>query len=57
MLGNVELKLGRSDLALAAFQNAERESPFRGEAFSLGEEFRSQVEAGKQQAMKNTSAR
>ncbi len=52
MLGNVELRLGRADLALASFQNAERESPFRGEAYSLGTEFRSQIAAGKQRAMK-----
>jgi tetratricopeptide (TPR) repeat protein len=57
MLGNVELRLGRPDLALAAFQNAERESPFRGEAYSLGEEFRSQIAAGKQRATKSTSAK
>lgn len=50
-LGNIELKLGRADLALAAFQNAERESPFRGEAYSLGAEFRSRVEAGRQRAI------
>jgi tetratricopeptide (TPR) repeat protein len=50
MLGNVEVKLGRADLALKSFQNAERESPFRGEAYSLGEEFRSQIAAGKQHA-------
>jgi tetratricopeptide (TPR) repeat protein len=55
MLGKVELKLGHSDLALAAFQKAERESPFRGEAYSLGTEFRSQVEAGKQRATESTS--
>jgi tetratricopeptide (TPR) repeat protein len=53
MLGNVELKLGQAELALAAFQSAERESPFRGEAYSLGAEFRSQVEAGKQRAMES----
>jgi cytochrome c-type biogenesis protein CcmH/NrfG len=57
MLGNVEVRLGRSDLALAAFQNAERESPFRGEAYSLGAEFRSQIEAGKQRAMGSMSAK
>jgi tetratricopeptide (TPR) repeat protein len=57
MLGNVELKLGRGDLALTSFQNAEQESPFRGEAYSLGDEFRSQIEAGKQRAMKSTSAK
>ena len=51
MLGNVELGLGHADLALAAFQKAERESPFHGEAYSLGAEFRSQVAAGKQRAM------
>ncbi len=50
MLGNVELRLGNADLALAAFQNAERESPFVGEAYALGAEFRAQVEAGKQRA-------
>jgi tetratricopeptide (TPR) repeat protein len=57
MLGNVELKLGHADLALPAFQKAERESPFRGEAYSLGAEFRSQVEAGKQRATENISAK
>ena len=51
MLGNVEIRLGHADLALKSFQNAERESPFRGEAYSLGEEFRSQIAAGKQRAM------
>ncbi|MGC1651102.1 MAG: hypothetical protein WA741_35185 [Candidatus Sulfotelmatobacter sp.] len=56
-LGNVELKIGHADLALAAFQNAERESPFRGEAYSLGAEFRSQIEAGKQRALKSLSAK
>lgn len=50
LLGNVELKLGRADLALASFHNAERQSPFRGEAYSLGAEFRSQIEAGRQRA-------
>jgi len=50
MLGNAELKLGHGNLALAAFHNAERESPFRGEAYALGAEFRAQVEAGKQGA-------
>jgi tetratricopeptide (TPR) repeat protein len=57
MLGNVEVKLGRADLALKSFQNAERESPFRGEAYALGEEFRSQIAAGKQRAMKGMSAK
>ena len=57
MLGNVELRLGRADLALAAFQNAERESPFRGEAYALGEEFRSQIAAGKQRAMQIMSGK
>jgi len=57
MLGNVEVRLGRSDLALAAFQNAERESPFRGEAYSLGTEFRSQIEAGKQRAINSMSTK
>ena len=52
-LGNVELKLGRADLALAAFRSAERESPFRGEAYSLGTEFRSQVNAGRRRAMES----
>lgn len=51
LLGNVELKLGHADLALASFQKAERESPFRGEAYSLGAAFRSQIEAGRQSAM------
>jgi tetratricopeptide (TPR) repeat protein len=50
-LGNAELKLGRADLALAAFQKAERESPFQGEAYELGAEFRSQVEAGRARAL------
>ena len=50
-LGNAELKLGRADLALAAFQKAERNSPFQGEAYALGAEFRSQVEAGRARAM------
>jgi tetratricopeptide (TPR) repeat protein len=57
MLGNVELRLGRANLALASFQNAERESPFRGEAYSLGAEFRSQIAAGKQRAMQIVSAK
>ena len=57
MLGDVELKLGRANLALAAFQNAERESPFRGEAYSLGVEFRSQIAAGKQRALESMSAK
>ncbi len=56
-LGNVELRLGRADLALASFQNAERESPFRGEAYSLGAEFRSQISAGKQRAMESMPAK
>lgn len=56
-LGNVELKLGHADLALDAFKNAERESPFRGEAFSLGAEFRSQIEAGRRQALKTLPAK
>jgi tetratricopeptide (TPR) repeat protein len=55
MLGNVELRLGRADLALAAFQKAERESPFRGEAYLLGTEFRLQIEAGRERAMKSMS--
>ncbi|MGB0115502.1 MAG: tetratricopeptide repeat protein [Terriglobales bacterium] len=57
MLGKVELRLGHADLALAAFQNAERESPFRGEAYALGEEFRSQIAAGKQRAMQIMTGR
>jgi len=57
MLGNVELHLGRADLALTAFQNAERESPFRGEAYALGEEFRSQIAAGKQRAMQSMAGK
>lgn len=52
MLGNVELKLGSGDLALAAFENAERESPFMGEAYEMGTEFRAQVAAGRERAMK-----
>jgi len=51
LLGNVDLKLGRAGLALAAFHNAEQTSPFQGEAYSLGTEFRSQIAAGKQRAM------
>jgi tetratricopeptide (TPR) repeat protein len=57
MLGNVELRLGHPDLALASFQNAEQESPFRGEAYLLGAEFRSQIATGKQRAMKSMSAK
>jgi tetratricopeptide (TPR) repeat protein len=57
MLGNVELRLGRADLALVSFQNAERQNPFRGEAYSLGAEFRSQIAAGKQRAMESKSGR
>jgi tetratricopeptide (TPR) repeat protein len=57
MLGNVELRLGRADLAFASFQNAERESPFRGEAYLLGAEFRSQIAAGKQRALESMSAK
>ncbi|MFZ3265840.1 MAG: hypothetical protein WA172_17670, partial [Terriglobales bacterium] len=57
LLGNAELRLGHADLALAAFQNAERESPFRGEAYSLGAEFRSQIAAGKQRATESRSAK
>jgi tetratricopeptide (TPR) repeat protein len=57
LLGDVELKLGRGDLALTSFQNAERESPFRGEAYALGDAFRSQIEAGKQRAVKSMSAK
>jgi tetratricopeptide (TPR) repeat protein len=56
-LGNVEVKLGRADLALSSFQNAERESPFRGEGYSLGEEFRSQIAAGKRRAMESLSGK
>ena len=57
MLGNVELRLGHADLALTSFENAERESPFRGEAYSLGTEFRLQIAAGKQHAMRSMSAK
>ncbi len=57
MLGNVELRLGRADRALDSFQNAERESPCRGEAYSLGTEFRSQIAAGKQRAIESMSAK
>ncbi len=57
MLGNVEVRLGRADLALKSFQKAERECPFRGEAYLLGEEFRSQIAAGKQRAMESLSAK
>lgn len=57
MLGNVELGLGHSDLALAAFQKAERVSPFQGEAYALGAEFRSQVAAGKRRAMGSMPAK
>jgi tetratricopeptide (TPR) repeat protein len=57
MLGNVELRLGHADRALAAFQNAERENPFRGEAYALGAEFRSQIEAGRQRAREGMSGR
>jgi len=53
MLGNVELKLKRPDLALASFEKAEQTSPFRGEAYSLGSEFRKQIADGKAQAIKN----
>lgn len=56
MLGNVQLKLGRGDRALLAFEKAEEESPFRGEAYSLGTEFRAQIAAGKERAMKSMSA-
>ena len=52
-LGNTELKLGRGDIALAAFEKAEEESPFRGEAYSLGSEFRAQAAAGKERARKS----
>ena len=57
MLGNVELRLGHGDIALTAFENAERESPFVGEAYSLGVEFRSQIEAGKQRATESMSVK
>jgi len=53
MLGNVELKLRRPDLALASFKKAEQTSPFRGEAYSLGSEFRRQIAAGQEQAMRS----
>jgi len=57
MLGNTQLKLHRGDLALASFKKAEQESPFVGEAYSLGNEFRAQVAAGKERAMTSGPAR
>jgi hypothetical protein len=51
------MKLGHAELALSAFQKAERESPFRGEAYSLGTEFRSQAEAGKQRAIESMAGK
>jgi len=57
MLGNVELRLGHAEQALAAFQKAEQESPFRGEAYALGAEFRAQVAAGKQRARESSTVR
>lgn len=50
MLGNVQLAVGRADLALTSFNRAEKASPFVGDAFSLGEEFRAQIAEGRQRA-------
>jgi tetratricopeptide (TPR) repeat protein len=57
MLGNVQLTLGRPDLALASFNAAERESPFVGDAYSFGTEFRAQITKGRQRAMQMSRAR
>jgi tetratricopeptide (TPR) repeat protein len=57
MLGNVQLTLGRADLAFASFNSAERESPFVGDAYRLGTEFRAQITKGRQRAMQMSKAR
>jgi tetratricopeptide (TPR) repeat protein len=50
MLGNVQLTLGHPDRALASFNEAEKESPFAGEAYPFGTEFRAQIAEGRQRA-------
>jgi tetratricopeptide (TPR) repeat protein len=52
MLGNVQLTLGRADLAFTSFNEAEKESPFIGDAYPLGAEFRAQIAEGRQRATK-----
>jgi tetratricopeptide (TPR) repeat protein len=50
-LAYAQLYSGHPDLALASFDKAERESPFAGDAYSLGTDFRAQIAEGRQRAL------
>ena len=52
VLGNVQITLGRADFAFTSFNEAEKESPFIGDADPLGAEFRAQIAEGRQHTMK-----
>ncbi len=49
-LGYVQLEMGQPHEALLSFDQAEKESPFVGEAAALGEDFRAQLAEGRRRA-------
>jgi len=49
-LGYVQLEMGQPHEALLSFDQAEKESPFVGEAAALGEDFRDQLAEGRRHA-------
>jgi tetratricopeptide (TPR) repeat protein len=49
-LGYVQLEMGQPHEALLSFGQAEKESPFVGEAAALGEDFRAQLAEGRRRA-------
>ena len=56
-LGYVQLELGHPHQALLSFDQAERESPFVGEAAALGEDFRAQLAEGRRRARERLNRR
>jgi hypothetical protein len=50
-LAYAQLHSGHPDLALASFDKAETESPFVGDAYSLGADFRAQIAEGRRRAL------
>ena len=49
-LAYAQLYSGHADLALTSFDKAEKESPFTGDAYSLGGDFRAQIAEGRRRA-------
>jgi tetratricopeptide (TPR) repeat protein len=56
-LGYAQLAIGRPDKALSSFDNAEKASPFVGEAYTYGAGFRQSLAEGRAEARRNLQSK